>query len=298
MNTHKIIINSKINEILAVDSNDINSEIITRKSIEILLKKNTNMKNKLLKIRNEMNKNEKDIESLLEQKLANAKTSQGYRNKIFKNKNIYMNWNKLCKSSKFKESDHHRSLITYDDLDSDYYSSYNEDNLCLNNNKNSNNKFLKDDKLKDKTNTCGMNDEPCKCKRIDELIEIKLQFFDESGNKLPIVNRMAKNESPTLRMFNYKDKDKETLPTKTKKITSLKKMKQSNDIDLDDLEKKKNLISQMCLLMPLLFKQFESTSNIVSMLENQTGSLANTTHNIAKNMASLAKIVAENLNRK
>ncbi len=50
--------------------------------------------------------------------------------------------------------------------------------------------------------------------------------------------------------------------------------------------------------MPLLFKQFESTSNIVSMLENQTGSLANTTHNIAKNMASLAKIVAENLNRK
>ncbi len=98
--------------------------------------------------------------------------------------------------------------------------------------------------------------------------------------------------------FNYKDKDKETLPTKTKKITSLKKMKQSNDIDLDDLEKNKNLITQICVLMPLLFKQFESTLNIVSMLENQTGSLANTTHNIVKNMASLAKIVAENLNRK
>ncbi len=29
-----------------------------------------------------------------------------------------MNWNKLCKSSKFKESDHHRSLIIYDYLDS------------------------------------------------------------------------------------------------------------------------------------------------------------------------------------
>jgi hypothetical protein len=41
MNTHKIIINSKINEILAVDSNYINSEITTLKSIEILLKKNT-----------------------------------------------------------------------------------------------------------------------------------------------------------------------------------------------------------------------------------------------------------------
>jgi hypothetical protein len=75
-------------------------------------------------------------------------------------------------------------------------------------------------------------------------------------------------------------------------------MKQSNDIDLDDLEKNKNLITQICVLMPLLFKQFESTLNIVSMLENQTGSLANTTHNIVKNMASLAKIVAENLNRK
>ena len=46
--------------------------------------------------------------------------SQSRKNKIFKNKNIYMQWNKLCKLNKFKESDHHRSLITYDDLDYDH----------------------------------------------------------------------------------------------------------------------------------------------------------------------------------
>jgi len=85
MSTHKIKINSKINEILAVDSNDINSEITTRKSIEILLKKNTNMKNKLLKIRNEMKKNEKDMDTLLEQKSTKEILSQGRKNKIFKN---------------------------------------------------------------------------------------------------------------------------------------------------------------------------------------------------------------------
>ncbi len=77
MNTHKIIINSKINEILAVDSDDINLEITTRKSIEILLRKNTNMKNKSLKIRNEMNKNNKDIECLLEQILINKYIKKG-----------------------------------------------------------------------------------------------------------------------------------------------------------------------------------------------------------------------------
>ena len=57
MNTHKIKINSEINEILAGDSESINLEINAQKLVEILLKKNTNMKNKLLKIRNEMNKN-------------------------------------------------------------------------------------------------------------------------------------------------------------------------------------------------------------------------------------------------
>jgi len=67
MNTHKIKINFKINAILAGDSDVFNSEITKQEIIEILLKKNTNMKNKLLKIRNEMKKNEKDTDILLEQ---------------------------------------------------------------------------------------------------------------------------------------------------------------------------------------------------------------------------------------
>ena len=88
------------------------------------------MKNKLLKIRNEMNKNNQDMETLLEQKLMKENLSQGRKNKIFKNKNIYMQWNKLCKLNKFKESDHHRSLVTYDDIDYDNYLLNDEDNLC------------------------------------------------------------------------------------------------------------------------------------------------------------------------
>jgi len=115
MNTHKIKINFKINAILAGDSDVFNSEITKQEIIEILLKKNTNMKNKLLKIRNEMKKNEKDTDTLLEQISTKENLSQGRNDKIFKNKNIYMQWNKLCKLNKFKESDHHRSLITYDD---------------------------------------------------------------------------------------------------------------------------------------------------------------------------------------
>ena len=41
-----------------------------------------------------------------------------------------MQWNKLCKLNKFKESDHHRSLVTYDDIDYDNYLLNDEDNLC------------------------------------------------------------------------------------------------------------------------------------------------------------------------
>ncbi len=107
-----------------------------------------------------------------------------------------------------------------------------------------------------------------------------MQFSD------PIVN-----ESPTLRMFTYKDKDKKILHTKPKKNTSLKKMKQY----VDDKEKNKNLITQMCVLMSLLFKQFEITMNLVRMLENQTGSIVNST---CKDLSSLTRIVVENLNRK
>jgi len=85
MNIHEIEINLKINEILAVVSDAFNSEITTQNIIEILLKKNTNMKNKLLKIRNEMKKNEKDMDTLLEQKSTKEILSQGRKNKIFKN---------------------------------------------------------------------------------------------------------------------------------------------------------------------------------------------------------------------
>ena len=52
MNTHKIEINFKINEILAVDSKSDIIEIKNLKQLEIILKQNIKMKNKLLKIRN------------------------------------------------------------------------------------------------------------------------------------------------------------------------------------------------------------------------------------------------------
>jgi hypothetical protein len=61
MNTHKIEINFKINEILAVDSNSDIIEIKNLKQLEIILRQNIKMKNKLLKIRNEMTKNGQDI---------------------------------------------------------------------------------------------------------------------------------------------------------------------------------------------------------------------------------------------
>ena len=61
MYTHKIEINFKINEILAVDSNSDIIEIKNLKQLEIILRQNIKMKNKLLKIRNEMSKNDQDI---------------------------------------------------------------------------------------------------------------------------------------------------------------------------------------------------------------------------------------------
>jgi len=39
-----------------------------------------------------------------------------------------LQWNKLCKLKKFRERGHHRSLITYDDLD---YNFLNENDLFV-----------------------------------------------------------------------------------------------------------------------------------------------------------------------
>jgi hypothetical protein len=47
-NTHKIEINFKINEILAVDSSEDIFKIMNLNDVEILLKQNVNTKNKLL----------------------------------------------------------------------------------------------------------------------------------------------------------------------------------------------------------------------------------------------------------
>jgi len=97
--------------------------------VEILLKQNVKTKNKLLKIRIEMIKNSWDI---------------GSKNNINSNSNYY---NKLCK---FSESDHHRRLITYVDLDSTFYI-LNEESLCFsesNNNKKLNKHEMYKEKVK------------------------------------------------------------------------------------------------------------------------------------------------------
>ena len=127
------------------------------------------MKNKLLKIRNEMKKNEKDMDTLLEQISTKENLSQGRNDKIFKNKNIYMQWNKLCKLNKFKESDHHRSLITYDDLDYDYNLTNNNVNNEV---KNAHyNKVIQIRKVMDKRNKDNQVDMRREIKKINEKIE-------------------------------------------------------------------------------------------------------------------------------
>ncbi len=64
MNTHKIEINFKINEILAVYSSKDIFKTMNLNDVEILLKQDVKTKNKLLKIRNEMIKNSRDIGNL------------------------------------------------------------------------------------------------------------------------------------------------------------------------------------------------------------------------------------------
>ena len=80
-----------------------------------------------------------------------------------------MQWNKLCKLNKFKESDHHRSLITYDDLDYDY-------NLTNNNVNNEvknayYNKVIQIRKVMDKRNKDNQVDMRKEIKKINEKIE-------------------------------------------------------------------------------------------------------------------------------
>ena len=132
MNTHKIEINFKINEILAVDSNSDIIEIKNLKQLEIILKQNIKMKNKLLKIRNEMSKNDQDIGFSKILKKTEKKKGQGSRKQNNKIKTNSNSSNKLCK---LNESDHHRRLITYDDLDASFYTLDQESMYLLNNNK-------------------------------------------------------------------------------------------------------------------------------------------------------------------
>jgi hypothetical protein len=80
------------------------------------------MKNMLLKIRNEMRRNNKDIQQLRSFKIINGKNGEGHLNNQ-SDKNLKLSNNKLCKTNG------HRSIITYDDLDSEFYT-LNEDNLC------------------------------------------------------------------------------------------------------------------------------------------------------------------------
>jgi len=130
MNTHKIKINFKINEILAVNSNEDIFEITNSKQLETLIKHNIKMKNKLLKIRNKMLKYDQDNGCLKKQKKIVEKKGQGCENKINTNSNY--SGNKLCKLS---ESDHHRRLISYEDLDASFYTLNEESIYILNNNK-------------------------------------------------------------------------------------------------------------------------------------------------------------------
>jgi hypothetical protein len=147
MNTHKIEINFKINEILAVDSNSDIIEIKNLKQLEMILKQNIKMKNKLLKIRNEMSRNDQDIGYTKILKKTEKKKGQGSRiqnNKIQTNSNSS---NKLCK---LNESYHHRRLITYNDLDASFYTLNEESMLLYNNNKLCEKNFYesKQDKIK------------------------------------------------------------------------------------------------------------------------------------------------------
>ena len=79
-----------------------------------------------------------------------------------------MQWNKLCKLNKFKESDH-RSLITYDDLDYDYNLTNNNVNNEV---KNAHyNKVIQIRKVMDKRNKDNQVDMRREIKKINEKIE-------------------------------------------------------------------------------------------------------------------------------
>ena len=117
MNVHKI------NKILACDENELFTETTKLNHIQNLLKRATNMKKMLLKIRNEMKRNNIDIEHLINCKKTKQNNGQSQQSKVnYSDEHS----DELCDSNKRHD---HRSIITYDDLDSEYYA-FNEESLC------------------------------------------------------------------------------------------------------------------------------------------------------------------------
>ena len=163
MNAHKIEINSEINDILAGDLNEDNFETNGLNYVKNLLKANKKMKNKLLKIRNEMIRNNQDLGQLVKNRKLTKENSQGQ----------YFKCNKLCKLN--KNNHHHRTLITYEDLDTSYYT-MNEESLChmmINDQKS--NKILDKHKLNNKTGFSDRqilsNSQPTSLKSRVEIVE-------------------------------------------------------------------------------------------------------------------------------
>jgi hypothetical protein len=184
MVAHKIL---EINEILVCDANELITETAKLKYIENLLKRTTNMKKMLLKIRNEMKRNNQDIEKLRNYKIVNGNNSQGHQNKVDYNDEYSNLSNELCKLNR---RDDHRSIITYDDLDYEYYT-LNEENLCSFK-QTGINKTIKSPRIQANSNNLN-------------LFEIENKFINDTACELES-NLVKDNSKLTTRMHEIKSK--------------------------------------------------------------------------------------------
>ena len=91
---------------------------------------------------------------------------------------------------------------------------------------------------------CGMNGMPCKCKKINNLVEIKIQWYDDFGNKLAVPIEHTKQ---ILKKFSYKDTKKHVI-NKSQLVTNIAKYKYENDMH--------NTCKKMLSLINTVFEAF------------------------------------------
>lgn len=261
MIVHKIV---KINNILACDANELITETTKLNYIENLLKRTTNMKNMLLKIRNEMKRNNQDIERLREYKILNGKNGQGQ-------KSNYDYYNEGCKFS-----NKHRSIITYDDLDPEYYN-IDEEKLC-------NFKQIKTNKPIE-TAMIQVNNDLV-------LLEKQSKFIDDALCEIDST-LLKDNNKLTKKVHEVKSKGRTIQKCRTIEFLDLTNNSikiQENSIKLSELNEVKRSVEELSVM----FKQLSSTSITHSLAINEFSNSIREICGICYNISREQKDISSN----